>query len=193
MKQIYIQSYFRSGYNRFMNYINNITNHPKRKEIEERLKIIKFFDEFGAKATDKAFSKKRSTIYLWKQKIKNAGGKLSALAPESTAPKTRKKRKLTDEMISFITNYRISHPGADQTSIKPALDVFCLEHNLPTVCEGTIANTIRELKDKGSQYPTITLKLLSMVKQVSLNTVGLVKEKEKSLESAIMFLKIRVI
>lgn len=149
MKQIYLQSYFRSGYHRFMDYICNVSNHPKKEEIEKRLEIIKFFDEFGEKATARAFSKKRSTVYLWKQKLEKEGRRLSALASGDKAPKTRAKRKQTLEMVKFVKDYRLEHPGADQTTIKPALDVFCLDNNLPLVCEATIANTIRELKDKG--------------------------------------------
>lgn len=149
MKQIYLQSYFRSGYHRFMNYIYNISNHPKKEEIEKRLEIIKFFDEFGQEAASRAFSKKRSTVYLWKQKLKKEGGKLSALASGNKAPKIRIKRRQTPAMVGFVKDYRLAHPGADQTTIKPALDVFCLENNLPLVCEATIANIIRELKDKG--------------------------------------------
>ena len=81
MKQIYIESYFRNGYRRFMKYFYDVFEHPKREVIEQRLEIIKFCDEFGFKATRQAFGKSRSTIFLWKQKLKKAGGKLSSLAP----------------------------------------------------------------------------------------------------------------
>jgi hypothetical protein len=74
MQQIYIASYFKSGYSPFMQYILDNLNHPQRKAIERRLEIIKFFDEFGPVATQKAFNKSRSTIYLWKQKLTQAGG-----------------------------------------------------------------------------------------------------------------------
>ncbi len=36
MKQIYIESYYRNGYSRFMKYILDILNHPKRESIEKR-------------------------------------------------------------------------------------------------------------------------------------------------------------
>ena len=55
MKQIYVESYYRNGYSRFMKYFNDILDHPKRESIEKRLEIIKFFDEFGAEATRKSF------------------------------------------------------------------------------------------------------------------------------------------
>jgi len=147
MRQIYLQSFFRSGYHRFMNYIYNISNHKKKEEIEKRLEIIKFFDKYGQDATQEAFLKKRSTIYLWKQKLRKEGGKLSALAPGDKAPKNRSKRKVTTGMIEFVRLYRISHPGSDKTTIKPALDVYCAKNNLSFVCESTIGNIIKELKD----------------------------------------------
>ena len=132
-----------------MNYIYNITNHPKRREIEKRLEIIKFFDDFGEEATKRAYGKSRSTVFLWKHKIKEDGGKLSALASGNKAPRGRSKRKLTRGMTEFIKSYRVAHPGADKTTIKPALDVYCLENDLPIVCESTIGSAIKQLKDKG--------------------------------------------
>lgn len=149
MKQIYLQSYFRSGYHRFMNYIYNISSHPKKEEIEKRLEIIKFFDEFGQKATNKAFSKKRSTVYSWKQKIKKAGGKLSALAPGDKTPRTRTKRKVSSQAICFIESYRNLHPGVDKTTIKPILDAYCRTSGISSVSESTIGRAIKELKEKG--------------------------------------------
>ena len=102
MKQIYVESYFRSGYSRFMQYINNIGNHAKRECIEKRLDIIKFFDEFGSDATRKAFYKSRSTVYLWKRKLKLSEGKLSALAPGDTTPLHKWKYTIDGQVGSNI-------------------------------------------------------------------------------------------
>jgi len=65
LKQIYVESYYRNGYSRFMQHINDILNHPKREIIEQRLKVIEFCNEFGKEATKQAFGKGHSTIYLW--------------------------------------------------------------------------------------------------------------------------------
>ena len=132
-----------------MNYIYNISNHPKRSEIEKRLEIIKFFDKFGQEATKQAFNKGRSTIFLWKQKIKQSGGKLSSLSPASKAPRTRAKRVQTEETIQFIKNYRLIHPGSDKVTIKPLLDNYCTKIGITTLSESTIGRVIRTLKDKG--------------------------------------------
>ena len=149
MRQIYIQSFFRSGYNRFMNYIYNVSNHPKRKLIEKRLEIIKFFDEFGEKATKIAFGKSRSVVYLWKQNIKNLGGKLSALAPESTRPKYLRESKVDYRIKEYVKDYRNEHPGVSKETIYPELMEYCLENNLLIISESTIGRVIKELKEKG--------------------------------------------
>lgn len=151
MRQIYLQSYFKKGYNRLMNYISNIAHMPEkdRAVILERLKIIEFFEEFGEVATKKAFNKSRSTIFLWKQNVKNCRGYLSGLKPASKAPKSHPKRKTSSEITNFILEYRQSHPGVDKLTIKPALDAFCLRLRIDSVSESTIGRIIEDLKERG--------------------------------------------
>jgi len=149
VKQIYIESYFRNGYSRFMKFINNILDHPKREAIEKRVEIIKFCDEFGFKATRQAFGKSRSTIYLWKQKLKKADGKLSALAPGDRVPRNKRHRVVHPFIERFIIDYRSVRYGADKTTITPALAAACAKEGIKTVSESTVGRTIRDLKDKG--------------------------------------------
>jgi transposase InsO family protein len=151
MKQIYLENAFKKGYNRLMNYISNIAHMPKkdRAVILERLRIIEFFEEFGEEATKKAFNKSRSTIFLWKQNVKNSGGYLSALKPGSKAPQSHPKRKTSNEITNFVLEYRQSHPGVDKMTIKPALDAFCLCLGIDSVSESTIGRIIEDLKEKG--------------------------------------------
>lgn len=159
MQQIQLDSAFRRGYSSLMKYISNISHLDKKVQsaIYRRLDILEFFDEFGLKATIKAFKTQRSTLYLWRQKLRESGGQLLSLTPGSKAPKIRSKRKLTADSIKFIKDYRISHPGVDQVTIKPHLDAFCRVNGLPTVCEATIATVIRELKEKG-ELPSYYIK-----------------------------------
>ena len=149
MKQIYIESYYRNGYSRFMKYINNIINHPKRDIIQSRLETIQFFDEFGATATSKAFHKGRSTIYLWKQKLKQADGKLSALAPGDKTPIRKRKRIIHSFIVDFILKYRAEHHGADKTTIVPVLAVACNRAGVKPISESTVGRIIHDLKGKG--------------------------------------------
>lgn len=100
-----------------MEYVADYMDHPRKGIIEQRLEILKFFDEFGAEATRRAFHKSRSTIYLWKQKLVMAGGRLSALSPCSRAPLKRRTRIIDPVMAQFIIDYRTLHPRADKTTI----------------------------------------------------------------------------
>ncbi len=117
MKQFYIASYFRTGYSWLMQYVRDFLDHPKRESIERRLEIIQFFEEFGTEATRRAFGKSRSTIYLWKQKLRKAGGKLSALAPGNKTPIHKRKRTVHPFIERFIIEYRAEHPGVDKITI----------------------------------------------------------------------------
>ena len=132
-----------------MKYIHDVFDHPKRESIEQRLGIIKFCDEFGFKATRQAFGKSRSTIYLWKQKLKKAGGKLSALAPGNRAPRNKRHRIVHPFIEHFIIEYRTEHPGVDKTTITPALGAACTIEGIRPVSESTVGRIIRDLKNKG--------------------------------------------
>jgi hypothetical protein len=122
MKQIYIASYYQNGYYRLMKYLEDVTGHPRRIEIEKRVSIIEFFDTYGAAATRQAFHKSRSTIYLWKQKLKQGGGKLSSLSPKDTAPLHKRTRIVSPFIEDFIIGYRRQHPGVDKMTITPGPD-----------------------------------------------------------------------
>ena len=147
MKQIYIASYFRSGYSRFMQFINNILDHPQRESIEKRLEIIRFYDEFGFEATRWAFGKGRSTIYLWKQKLKRGDGKLSTLAPGDRTPLRKRHRVVHPFIERFIIQYRSAHPRADKTTITPALRAACLGQGVNPFSESTVGRIIHDLKE----------------------------------------------
>ena len=132
-----------------MKYIYDIEHNPRYNEIEKRLQIIKFFDEFGASATRKAFHRSRSTIYLWKHKLKLAGGKLSALTPGDKTPIRKRRRIVHPLILDFILTYRKDHPGADKTTITPALSRACLAAGVKPVSESTVGRIIHDLKTNG--------------------------------------------
>ncbi len=148
MKQIYVESYYRNGYSRFMQYFNEIADHPQRRAIEQRVEIIKFFDDYGEDATRRAFGKSRSTIYLWKQKLKKSNGKLSALAPGNRTPIHKRHRTVHPFIERFIIEYRAAHPGADKITITPALAAACICNGVKPVSESTIGRIIHDLKVK---------------------------------------------
>lgn len=138
-----------------MQIINDILNHPKQKSIEQRLEIIEFCDEYGFEATRKAFNKSRSTIYLWKQKLASAGGKLSALSPVSQSPRHKRQRIVDPYIERFIINYRTEHPGVDKATITPVLRVACMKIGVNPPSESTVGRIIHDLKERGKLPRTV--------------------------------------
>ena len=132
-----------------MRYLDDVTGHPQREDIERRVEIIKFFEDYGAEATKRAFNKSRSTVYLWKKKLKHARGKLSALAPGDRTPKNKRQRVIYPFIESYIIDYRMKHPGSDKTTITSVLKRACLSRGIKPVSESTVGRIIADLKAKG--------------------------------------------
>lgn len=149
MRRFIIENTLRNGYSRFMQHINNILEHPDRESIEKRLAIIEFCDEYGFEATRKAFGKSRSTIFLWKQKLKAHEGKLSALAPGDKTPLHKRHRAVHPFLEQFIVRYRDEHPGADKTTITPVLVQACRKAGVKPVSESSVGRIIHDLKERG--------------------------------------------
>jgi putative transposase len=146
MRQIYINGYFK-GFNKLNTY-SLLKEHPQAEVIEKRLKIISFFDRFGYEATEEAFNVSRSTVYLWKKHLKEAKGRITALAPKSKAPHHKRQRKVSPSIINFIKDYRTLHPGVGKETIKPCLDLYCQSQGLATISESTIGRIINDLKKR---------------------------------------------
>jgi len=149
VRQLYVATWSVKGYSRVMKILHDIASHPQRECIEKRVEIINFFDDYGKEATKRAFGKSRATIYLWKQRLKRAGGKLSALAPGDRAPKNKRHRVVHPFIERFIVEYRAAHPGADKTTITPALTPACKRAGAKPVSESTVGRIIHDLKAKG--------------------------------------------
>jgi putative transposase len=149
VQQDYVEKYFRNGYRRFMKRSSTNKNLHQQKAIEERLKIIEFFDEYGAEATRKAFCKSRSTIFLWKQKLKKANGRIAALAPGDRTPVHKRRRVVHPFIEDFIVKYRTDHPGSDKTTITPGLVAACRSAGIKPVSESTVGRIIHDLKERG--------------------------------------------
>ena len=113
-------------------------------------------------ATKKAFHKSRSTIFLWKQKLAKANGKLSILAPGNRAPIHRRKRIINPFIAKFIIDYRTYHPGVDKTTLTPALIQACTRVGIKPVSESTVGRIIHDLKKRGSLLQTRRLRLNGM-------------------------------
>ena len=115
---------------------------------QQRMKIIKLYDQYGERATIEAFGADRKVISRWKLRMKKNGGRLESLVPYSTKPKHFRTVKYNLKVVDFIKAQREVHPRLGKEKLKPLLDEHCkLEElrgvNIKTVSESTIGNIIK--------------------------------------------------
>ena len=99
--------------------LHSLKDFDESKIAEKRIKIIKFYEEYGEKAAKEAFGADRKVISKWRKKLKKGGGELFALIPESTRPHKIRTLETPREVICFIRDMRVKHPrlgkGKDKT------------------------------------------------------------------------------
>ena len=148
MQQIYFRDQF-VRYNRRMTYLYDIIDHPQAAVILHRVKLIKFFEEYGAKATQEAFGVSRSTVYGWKRKLHEGGGRLSRVAPGSRAPHHKRQRRVPLAVEQFILRYRQEHPGIGKGAIHPVLRDYCQREGMACPSESTVGRILQDLHQRG--------------------------------------------
>ena len=117
------------------------------KEVEERIFIIDLYDRCGLEYVKKRFKVGRSTIYLWKKKLKEEG--IIGLKNKSRAPINKRKSKIKEEVKEYIRQYRTKHIGVSKEVIYPQLRQYCKEKGLKEISESSIGRIIKELKEEG--------------------------------------------
>ena len=126
--------------------LSSLRRFDESEIAKQRLKIIKFYQKYGEKATKEAFGVDRKLIYIWRKRLKKGKGKLSSLAPLSTRPKRTRRMMTEPRIIKFIKNLREQHPRLGKEKIKPFLDEYCQKENLETISESTIGKVIKRNK-----------------------------------------------
>jgi len=135
-----------SGFGKLYGYAYKYT-HMITKEAEQRLKILKFWEKYGLKATTDAYGAKRSTLYGWKKTYRESGRGLESLNPGSTAPHHRRKRIIDHRIFNEIKRLRTEMcPNMGKDKVKKFLDGFCQENGLNVISTSTIGRIIKSKK-----------------------------------------------
>lgn len=132
------------GYGRFMEFIYDLSQYLNHPEVEEKVKILTFFDRHGLEITKEAFGVGRSTIFLWKKKIKNNNGSLMGLINRSRRPYNTRRMFVPEKIFEFIKSFREDYPRLGKDKIKILLDEYCKENNLPTISESKVGRIIKK-------------------------------------------------
>lgn len=109
----------------------------------ERLRIIKYYKNYGEVATKEAFGVGRKTIYVWRKRLSLSQGKITSLVPTSTKPINVRGMETDPKIVTFIKNLRELHPRLGKEKIYPLLVVFCKDEGIIPIKESTIGKVIK--------------------------------------------------
>jgi len=127
-----------------------MVSHLRRFDVsvvaKERLRIIKFYEVYGERATKEAFGVDRKVVFVWKKRLTLTKGKLSSLVPYSTSPKRVRSIEVNTKVLSFLKALREDHPGLGKRKVKPILDRYCKSENLPFYSEAKVGRIIKAYK-----------------------------------------------
>src|SRR3989337_4007555 len=106
------------GIRRFQGMLHSLNGFDENEIAKQRMKIIKFYEEYGEKATVEAFGADRKIISRWKKRLKESGGRVESLIPSSTRPKNLRQPKAPYWIIRFVREQREKHPRLGKEKIK---------------------------------------------------------------------------
>ena len=143
------------------------------EEAQRKAKILTFWQKHGLKATIDAYETKRSTLYLWKKKLRKDKGKLESLNNQSKKPKTVRKRRTDYRIEEEIIKQRKEHPKLGKEKISVLLKSFCQKNNIKYQYSfSTTGRILKDLKNR-DMLPTYT-------KMSLYGKTGVVKERKQA-------------
>lgn len=113
------------------------------KVAEMRGQVLSFHSSYGTRATLDAYGVSRRTLFRWKKRVKDQGGRIEALIPDSTCPHTKRKMSTHVKIISYIKKLREDIPHLGKEKIKPLLDDYCVKEHLTPIAISTIGKVIK--------------------------------------------------
>jgi transposase InsO family protein len=126
--------------------LSSLRRFTRSEVAQERLRIIKFYREYGEKATKEAFGADRKVVNRWMQRLSQHDGALEGLVPESTRPRRTRTMTVSVEIVQFIREIKREHPRLGKEKIKPLLDEYCQGKGLKSISESTIGKVIKRNK-----------------------------------------------
>lgn len=130
-------------YRWFMTTINTALAFDSNNKAKLKLHVLKLLNESGWKAVSLAFpGVSRATVYRWRKRYLKSEKKLSSLLPLSTKPHRTREMVVPEKILGFIKELRIKYPKLSKYKIKPFLDIYCQENNLPLYSVSWIGKVI---------------------------------------------------
>ena len=139
----YVSPWCGGQYTRVMKTLENSYAFDASDIAKYRLKVVEFGEKHGVQAVIDAFGVKRSTYFLWKQKLSQSRGKLRNLVPTSTRPKRVRQMNVDLRIIEFIKNIREQYGRIGKKKVEILLAAYCSEQNLTPIKATAIGKIIK--------------------------------------------------
>jgi hypothetical protein len=121
----------RGNYNTLMKLITNSLSFSVSDAAKFRLHVLDHYFKHGIKSACHAFNLPRSTVYDWRKSFISSKRKVISLVPKSTRPFKTRQMITNPNLIEFIKSMREEYGSLSKYKIKPFLDEYAKEHNLP--------------------------------------------------------------
>lgn len=122
----------------------SLRKYESSEVAQQRLKMIKFYREYGEEATKKAYGVDRKLINRWQWRLRQQGGNPSGLVPETTRPHKLRESKVPSIVIEYIGELRRKYPRLGKEKTKIFLDKYCEELKLRKYSASTIGKIIKK-------------------------------------------------
>jgi transposase-like protein len=86
----------------YMKYIRSIADYSQSEVAQIRNDILTFIDKYEIQATTDAYGVSQKTLFRWRQRLRDSGGKLDSLLSKSTKPQTQKSMTTHPKIMRFI-------------------------------------------------------------------------------------------
>lgn len=126
-----------------MKKVASITAYADSDTAQYRLRVIKYYQQFGIAATLAAFPVGRSTVFLWQKTFKDSGGRLSSLIPCSSRPKTVRRMQTHPLVLAQICKLRRKHYRLGKKKLYPLIKKYCQEIGISYPASSTIGKIIK--------------------------------------------------
>jgi len=121
----------------------------RSEKAEHKLKVLKFWEEYGLEATQAAFGKSRRTLYLWKKQQRCE----QSLEEQSRRPHQVRLRQWPQSIVAEIQRLRKKHPNLGKEKLYPLLSTFCEARQLQCPKPRTIGRIIADHPHKMRHIP----------------------------------------
>lgn len=135
--------YSQRKYHWLMKTLQDSLAHEISDVASFRLHVINHYYRYGLKPTLEAFKVKKSTFYDWKKQYESSGKRMIHLVPKSTAPYHVRVMNTDWRLVEFIKQMRREYGNVGNHIIKPFLDAYATELDIPSVGLTTIGKIVK--------------------------------------------------